>query len=90
MRGSDPDGKSGPQKSLPDTVTVIEPKEEAPIGQPSSQDYGPKADAARAAATQAQETVAVEQTSVEASPEDAPEYVPEYVPPPPVVDDSGW
>lgn len=39
MRGSDPDGKSGPQKSLPDTVTVIEPKEEAPIGQPSSQDY---------------------------------------------------
>lgn len=39
MRGSDPDGKSGPQKSLPDIVTVIEPKEESPIGQPSSQDY---------------------------------------------------
>ncbi len=39
MRGSDPDGKAGPQKSLPDTVTVIEPKEEVPIGQPSSQDY---------------------------------------------------
>lgn len=39
MRGSDPDGKAGVQKSLPDTVTVIEPKEEAPPGQPSSQDY---------------------------------------------------
>lgn len=39
MRGNDPDGKSGLQKSLPDTVTVIEPKEEAPPGQPSSQDY---------------------------------------------------
>jgi hypothetical protein len=39
MRGSDPDGKNGPQKSLPDTVTVIEPKEEVPPGQPSSQDY---------------------------------------------------
>ncbi|KAF8466941.1 ribosomal protein S3 [Kalaharituber pfeilii] len=31
MRGSDPDGKSGPQKSLPDTVTIIEPKEEPSI-----------------------------------------------------------
>jgi small subunit ribosomal protein S3e len=39
MRGSDPDGKAGPMKSLPDTVTVIEPKEEAPISTPSSQDY---------------------------------------------------
>lgn len=39
MRGNDPDGKSGLQKSLPDTFTVIEPKEEAPPGQPSSQDY---------------------------------------------------
>jgi small subunit ribosomal protein S3e len=39
MRGSDPEGKNGPAKSLPDTVTVIEPKEEAPITTPSSQDY---------------------------------------------------
>jgi small subunit ribosomal protein S3e len=46
MRGSDPEGKAGPQKSLPDSVTVIEPKEEQPIVQPSSQDYGPKAQAA--------------------------------------------
>jgi small subunit ribosomal protein S3e len=39
MRGSDPEGKSGPAKSLPDTVTVIEPKEEAPITTPTSTDY---------------------------------------------------
>ncbi|RMZ92239.1 hypothetical protein DV736_g526, partial [Chaetothyriales sp. CBS 134916] len=31
MRGSDPEGKSGPQKSLPDSVTIIEPKEEQPF-----------------------------------------------------------
>jgi small subunit ribosomal protein S3e len=43
MRGSDPEGKSGPQKSLPDTVTIIEPKEEQPVVQPTSQDYGAKA-----------------------------------------------
>jgi small subunit ribosomal protein S3e len=43
MRGSDPEGKAGPQKSLPDSVTIIEPKEEAPVVQPVSQDYGAKA-----------------------------------------------
>jgi len=43
MRGSDPEGKSGPQKSLPDAVTIIEPKEEQSIVQPMSQDYGAKA-----------------------------------------------
>lgn len=43
MRGSDPEGKAGPQKSLPDSVTIIEPKEEQPILAPSSQDYGAKA-----------------------------------------------
>jgi len=41
MRGSDPEGKSGPNKSLPDAVTFIEPKDEAPIFTPSSQDYLP-------------------------------------------------
>jgi small subunit ribosomal protein S3e len=50
MRGSDPEGKSGPQKSLPDTVTIIDPKEEQPVVQPMSQDYGAKAQAAQAAA----------------------------------------
>lgn len=50
MRGSDPEGKSGPQKTLPDSVTIIEPKEEQPVVQPSSQDYGAKLAATEAAA----------------------------------------
>lgn len=50
MRGSDPEGKSGPQKSLPDSVTIIEPKEEPSVVQPMSQDYGAKAVAAQQAA----------------------------------------
>jgi hypothetical protein len=49
MRGSDPEGKAGPQKSLPDSVTIIEPKEEQPVLQPVSQDYGAKAAQAQAA-----------------------------------------
>ncbi|KAL9103442.1 MAG: hypothetical protein Q9163_001505 [Psora crenata] len=53
MRGSDPEGKSGPQKSLPDSVTIIEPKEEQTVVQPMSQDYGAKALAAQQAAEQA-------------------------------------
>merc|ERR1711939_1246742 len=53
MRGSDPEGKAGPQKSLPDSVTVIEPKEEQPVVQPMSQDYGAKALAAQQAAQDA-------------------------------------
>lgn len=39
MRGSDPEGKNGPVKSLPDSVVVYETKEEAPILAPSSTDY---------------------------------------------------
>jgi small subunit ribosomal protein S3e len=50
MRGSDPEGKAGPQKSLPDAVTIIEPKEEQPVLQPISQDYGAKAAQAQAQA----------------------------------------
>lgn len=53
MRGSDPEGKSGPQKTLPDSVTIIEPKDEPSVIQPNSQDYGAKA-AANAAAAEAQ------------------------------------
>lgn len=53
MRGSDPEGKAGPQKSLPDTVTIIDPKEEQPVVQPMSQDYGAKALAAQQAAQDA-------------------------------------
>jgi len=52
MRGSDPEGKSGPSKTLPDSVHIIEPKEEAPVMQPMSQDYGAKAIAAQQAAEQ--------------------------------------
>jgi len=50
MRGSDPEGKAGPQKSLPDAVTIIEPKEEQAILQPVSHDYGAKAAQAQAQA----------------------------------------
>jgi small subunit ribosomal protein S3e len=52
MRGSDPEGKAGPSKSLPDSVVIIEPKEEQAVVQPMSQDYGAKAIAAQQAAEQ--------------------------------------
>jgi small subunit ribosomal protein S3e len=55
MRGSDPEGKAGPSKTLPDSVTIIEPKEEQPVVQPMSQDYGAKAVAAQQAAEQARQ-----------------------------------
>jgi small subunit ribosomal protein S3e len=55
MRGSDPEGKAGPSKSLPDSVTIIEPKEEQPVLQPMSQDYGAKAAAAQQAAADARQ-----------------------------------
>lgn len=61
MRGSDPEGKSGPQKSLPDLVTIIEPKEEPTVVQPMSQDYGAKAIAAQQAAEQQRLTEQQEQ-----------------------------
>jgi len=63
MRGSDPEGKSGPQKSLPDSVTIIEPKEEQSVVQPMSQDYGSKLAASEAAAAAQRAT---EQTGEEA------------------------
>ena len=50
MHGSDPEGKAGPSKTLPDSVTIIEPKEEASVVQPLSQDYGAKAQQAQQAA----------------------------------------
>ncbi|TVY13562.1 40S ribosomal protein S3, partial [Lachnellula arida] len=56
MRGSDPEGKSGPQKSLPDSVTIIEPKEETSVVQPHSEDYGQKKAQAEAAAAAARES----------------------------------
>lgn len=42
MRGQDPEGKAGPSKALPDSVQIIEPKEEQSVVQPMSQDYGAK------------------------------------------------
>jgi small subunit ribosomal protein S3e len=53
MCGSDPEGKAGPQKALPDSVTIIDPKEEQAVVQPMSQDYGAKALAAQQAAQDA-------------------------------------
>jgi len=32
----DPEGRLGPSKPLPDMVTIVEPKEEAPISAPIS------------------------------------------------------
>jgi len=70
MRGSDPEGKSGPQKSLPDSVTIIEPKEEPSIVQPMSQDYGAKAQQAQQAADAQR---AAEQAEQEGGEEAAPQ-----------------
>ncbi|CAG8597848.1 5934_t:CDS:2 [Paraglomus occultum] len=39
MLDSDPSGKMGPKNPLPDVVTIMEPKEEAPILQPASEDF---------------------------------------------------
>lgn len=36
MLAHDPEGKTGPSKPLPDMVTIVEPKEEAPISAPIS------------------------------------------------------
>jgi small subunit ribosomal protein S3e len=48
----DPAGEKSGGKGLPDSVTIIEPKEEQPILAPSSQDYGAKAAQAQAYAQQ--------------------------------------
>lgn len=42
MRGSDPEGKMGPRKPLPDIVTIIEPKEEQGVLQPTAVDLKPR------------------------------------------------
>jgi small subunit ribosomal protein S3e len=73
MRGSDPEGKAGPSKTLPDSVTVIEPKEEQPVVQPMSQDYGAKAVAAQQAADAARQAEQQQQGEGEAAPAAAEE-----------------
>ncbi|EDN02350.1 hypothetical protein HCAG_00214 [Histoplasma mississippiense (nom. inval.)] len=47
-----PEGEVGSPEILPDSVTIIEPKEEQPVLQPLSQDYGAKALAAQQLAEQ--------------------------------------
>merc|ERR1712029_598279 len=42
----DPAGKMGPKKPLPDHVSIVEPKDEAPPAQPWSESKGAKPDAA--------------------------------------------
>merc|ERR1711931_180183 len=42
----DPTGKTGPKKPLPDHVSIVEPKDEAPIGAPSSEQKGGKPEVA--------------------------------------------
>lgn len=39
MMGSDPEGRAGVNKILPDAVTIIEPKPEKPVEQPSTEDF---------------------------------------------------
>ena len=56
----DPAGEKAGGKGLPDSVTIIEPKEEQPIPAPNSQDYGAKAAQAQQAAQQAQQESAAE------------------------------
>lgn len=51
----DPAGEKSSGKGLPDSVTIIEPKEEQPILAPNSQDYGAKAAQAQAYQQQLQD-----------------------------------
>ncbi|GAA98355.1 uncharacterized protein L969DRAFT_46899 [Mixia osmundae IAM 14324] len=44
MKGWDPEGRTGPSKPLPDSVTIMDAKEEAPVGPPSSVGRGITAD----------------------------------------------
>ena len=52
---TDPAGEKAGGKGLPDSVSIIEPKEEQPILAPSSQDYGAKAAQAQAQYQQQQQ-----------------------------------
>ncbi|KAG0167805.1 40S ribosomal protein S3 [Apophysomyces sp. BC1034] len=45
MLDSDPQGRNGPKATLPDIVTILEPKEEASISEPSAQDFSAPAPA---------------------------------------------
>ncbi|CAO3663922.1 unnamed protein product [Rhizopus stolonifer] len=45
MLDNDPTGRNGPKQSLPDIVTILEPKDESPIEEPTAQDFRPAAPA---------------------------------------------
>lgn len=58
---NDPAGEKSGGKGLPDSVTINEPKEEQPISQPNSTDYGAKAAQAQYNQQQLQQQQAGEQ-----------------------------
>ncbi|BFZ63697.1 40S ribosomal protein S3 [Saitoella coloradoensis] len=60
MKGSDPEGKLGPKKSLPDAVQILEPKEEQVVLEPTSEDFGVRPAAPVEAAPAAQEQAQAE------------------------------
>ncbi|KAI5292605.1 40S ribosomal protein S3 [Ascosphaera acerosa] len=72
MRGGDASGKEGVAKALPDAVTILEPKEEQPVLQPISQDYGEKARLAQEAAAAAAAAAAAEEAAAAAAAAAAP------------------
>jgi small subunit ribosomal protein S3e len=43
MKGWDPEGNIGPKKPLPDSVQIIEPREEKQINEPTSEQREPVA-----------------------------------------------
>ena len=68
---NDPAGEKAGGKGLPDSVTIIEPKEEQPISAPNSQDYGKKAADAAAAQQFAQQQEAQGEEGQQPQPEEA-------------------
>ncbi|KAI9318917.1 40S ribosomal protein S3 [Dichotomocladium elegans] len=54
MLDSDPSGRQGPKNALPDVITILEPKEESPIAEPMTQEFGRPAPAAEAQSVEAQ------------------------------------
>ena len=41
MKGWDPQGETGPRKPLPDSVTILEPREDKIVTEPSSEQREP-------------------------------------------------
>jgi small subunit ribosomal protein S3e len=58
MLDNDPTGRNGPKQCLPDIVTILEPKEESAITEPSAQDFRPAAPVAAAPAAEEASTEA--------------------------------